>query len=227
MANLSNPLSLSNVVDYFEDEIAQTKALTGVTYGTNNKHFAQVPADLGYFYGGNTPGPSVSSYLTTSNIGSTGGLITASTFRTGLINATSAWTHLRQTHADYYIAFQFFNQSPADPRIGNSGPIGLQNGKTYMASNAQGNQFYAQFTGFTPNFTQAHGSTKRFPQEAISTPSTSGMSAGDNINITTTQNYFDLLQNEYDTISSISLKKSSYVCHNSCHYSCHTSRGRR
>ena len=227
MVNLTDPVGLSNVVAYFEQEIATNKARNGVQYGANAKHYPQIPASIGQFYGGDTPGPSVSSYLATSNLGSTGGTITASTVRSALVNATSSWTHLRASHSEYFESFHYFNQQPSDPRTGNTGPYSPTKGKTHYPTNAQGAQFYAQFNGFIPWFSQLGGTSRRFPQETISTPSASGINSGDLIDNSNTATYFTRLQNEYDAIADIHLSLIAYICHTSCFYSCHFSRGRR
>ena len=225
MVSLTNPVNLANVVLRFEDIVA-ADAKGSIVYHQTNKHFPQAP---NVFYGGSgSSGPPANSYLTSANLGSTGGSITASTVRSAMISATSSWTHLRNAIGRYYVTVQQFNQYPDDPKQYNAGPTGTNYGKTWMTSNAQGQQNYTQFVGYNEWDGSDFTPTQRYPQETISTPSARNMNAGDTIDASNLETYMTRCRTNYQSIEQIGLHMQVFLCHYSCFTSsCHFSRGRR
>lgn len=93
---LTNNINRANTRGRWEDYVADA-ARAGISWGTNNKPFSQMPTS--YFGGPYNSPPARSSYASDDTIGSAGGLITASTLRNGLVGATTNWTHLRNMRA--------------------------------------------------------------------------------------------------------------------------------
>ena len=225
MVSLTNPVNLANVVLRFEDIVA-ADAKGSIVYHQTNKHFPQAP---NVFYGGSgSSGPPANSYLTSANLGSTGGTITASTVRSAMISATSSWTHLRNAIGRYYLQNQQFNQYPNDPRSYQTGPVGTNYGKTWMTTNSQGQSNYSQFVGYNRWDGSDWTPDLRYPQETISTPAATGVESGDTINSSNLEAYMSRCRTNYQSIETIGLHMITTICHYSCFTSsCHFSRGRR
>jgi hypothetical protein len=62
---------------------------------------------------------------------------------------------------------------------------------------------------------------------SFSAPSSSNISAGQEISASNLLNYYEACRNEYIRLRDYTVTASYSVCHNSCHSSCHSSRGRR
>ena len=229
MVSLTNPVNLANVVLRFEDIVA-ADARGSIVYHTGGRHFPQAPSQ---FYGGGslfggTSGPPANSYLSSANLGSTGGTITASTVRSAMISATSSWTHLRNAIGRYYLQNQQFNQYPNDPRSYQTGPVGTNYGKTWMTTNSQGQSNYSQFVGYNRWDGSDWTPDLRYPQETISTPAATGVESGDTINSSNLEAYMSRCRTNYQSIETIGLHMITTICHYSCFTSsCHFSRGRR
>tara|TARA_B110000259_G_scaffold8816_1_gene9713 strand:+ start:1386 stop:1967 length:582 start_codon:yes stop_codon:yes gene_type:complete len=103
MVSLTNNVSRSNVRQRWEDYVADA-ARAGISWGYNRKPFSQAPNS---WFGGNYNSPPArSSYASDNTVGSSGGIIYASTLRNGLTQATRNWTHLRRMRAVRYINSQ-------------------------------------------------------------------------------------------------------------------------
>ena len=92
MVSLTNNVSRSNVRQRWEDYVADA-ARAGISWGYNRKPFSQAPNS---WFGGNYNSPPArSSYASDNTVGSSGGIIYASTLRNGLTQATRNWTSVR------------------------------------------------------------------------------------------------------------------------------------
>lgn len=194
MVSLTNNVSRSNVRLRWQDYVAAA-ARSGIAWGYNRKPFSQAPNS---WFGGNyNSPPAASSYASDNTIGSSGGLITASTLRNGLVGATTNWTHLRNMNARRYFNRQGSNQ--------------LQYNSTQKAYQTTS----VRATIATPSIPSS-GPTAG----GIITIGSDGSNTG-------LEEYFSRLRSAYYTRRDQAVARYAYVCHYSCHYSCHSSRGRR
>ena len=198
MVSLTGNVSRLNVRQRWEDYVA-ADARSGIVYSTTSKPFAEMPNDR--FGGAGTALPSVSSYLSVDNIGSSGGTITASTLRTGMVNGTSAWTHLRNMRARRY----FNSQGSAQLQIDVTNKAYMPNSGTY---NGQGT--------VTAPSVPTNGPTAGNTITVGSASANTGM-----------EEYLDLMRAAYRAVRDTAVTRDITTCHYSCHYSCHSSRGRR
>ena len=197
MASLDNNVNRANVWRRWEDWVAALAKIS-VTWGTNAKPFAEAPDA---WFGGSTASlPATAAYSSEANLGDANGIITAATVRTGLIAATTDWTHMRNMRARRYYNYQGTAQSQQ-----NLGPT-----KAYQPlANRQ-----AISTPVIPTAGPSSGNLI-----------TEGASAA--VNGTGMEEYFENCRNAYIAKRDVEFENSITVCHYSCHSSCHGSRGRR
>lgn len=194
MVSLTNNVSRSNVRLRWQDYVAAA-ARSGIAWGYNRKPFSQAPNS---WFGGNyNSPPSASAYASDNTVGSSGGVITASTLRNGLVGATTNWTHLRNMNARRYYNRQGSNQ--------------LQYNSTQKAYQTTS----VRATIATPSIPSS-GPTAGGIIRIGSDGSNTGL-----------EEYFSRLRSAYYTRRNQAVARYAYVCHYSCHYSCHSSRGRR
>lgn len=194
MATLSNPITRSNTRSRWEDYVAAA-ARAGIVWGRNRKPFSQMPTS--YFGGNYNSPPSTSAYASDNTLGSSGGLITASTFRNGLVGATTNWTHMRLMRARRY-----YNRQ---------GSWQLQYNSTQKAYCLTSDRV-AIAAPSIPTLGPTAGGL---------------IYAGSNAANTGVEEYFARLRSAYYARRDNPRNRYVYVCHYSCHYSCHGSRGRR
>lgn len=92
MVSLTNNVRKSNVIDRWEDYVAD-EARGSLVWGLDAKPFASAPDD--WFGGDIASPPAKDSYV--SDISGT--IINATTTRNTLVNGTTQWTHLRNMRA--------------------------------------------------------------------------------------------------------------------------------
>jgi hypothetical protein len=194
MVTLTNNVSRSNTRQRWEDYVADA-ARAGIVWGRNRKPFSQMPDS--YFGGNYNSPPSRSAYANDNTIGSSGGLITASTLRNGLVGATTNWTHLRLMNARRYFNRQGSNQ--------------LQYNSTQKAYQTTAVRVAISAPSIPTNGPNRGNIITR----------------GSDASNTGTEEYFARLRSAYNTRANSVYNRWVYVCHYSCHYSCHSSRGRR
>ena len=194
MVSLTNNVSRSNVRQRWEDYVADA-ARAGISWGLNRKPFSQAPNS---WFGGNYNSPPArSSYASDNTIGSSGGLITASTLRNGLVGATTNWTHLRNMNARRYYNYQ--------------GSYQLQYNSTAKAYQTTSVRAAIAAPGIPTNGPNAGNL----------------ITIGSDASNTGLEEYFARLRSAYYTRRDQAVARYAYVCHYSCHSSCHGSRGRR
>lgn len=195
MVSLTDNVFNGNVVDRWEDYVA-VAARSGVAWGTNAKPFSQMPTS--YFGGATNNLPAVNAYSADNMVGDRYTVITASTVRTGLINATTNWTHLRLMRAR-----RWYNSQ---------GRYLLQYDSTQKAYQTTGVRVAIAAPSIPTNGPNNNGWLITRGSDASNT----GM-----------EEYLARLRSAYYTRQNSSVLRDVYVCHYSCHYSCHGSRGRR
>lgn len=198
MVSLTNNVGRTNVRQRWEDYVA-SDARANVTWGTNNKPFLEMPDDR---FGGSTASlPSVSANMSDNNIGSSGGTITASTLRTGMINGSNAWTHLRNMRARRYYNSQgnVFNQIDTTD-------------KAFFPTSGQYSGLDTIATPSVPTNGPNSGNT---------------ITIGDDATDRGMEEYLARHRVNYRAIRDTALIRDITSCHYSCHSSCHYSRGRR
>jgi len=94
MVSLNNNVRKSNVIDRWEDYVADD-ARGGLVWGLDAKPFSTAPDD--WFGGDIASPPAKDSYVSDSNISGT--LIEATATRNALVTGTTQWTHLRNMRA--------------------------------------------------------------------------------------------------------------------------------
>ena len=194
MVSLTNNVSRSNTRQRWEDYVADA-ARGGISWGLNNKPFPQAPNS---WFGGNYNSPPArTSYADDNTLGSSGGLITASTLRNGLVAATTNWTHLRNMNARRY-----FNSQ----------------GTNYLQINVTAKAY--QTTAVRENI-----AAPAIPTNGPNAGNL--ITAGSDASNTGIEEYFARLRSAYYTKRDSAYPRYEYTCHYSCHYSCHSSRGRR
>ena len=194
MVTLTNNVSRSNTRQRWEDYVADA-ARSGIAWGTNRKPFSQMPTS--YFGGRYNAPPGRSSYASDNTLGSAGGLITASTFRNGLIGATTNWTHLRLMRARRY----------------------------YNSQGRQILQYNSTQKAYQPTYTRVAIAAPSIP--TLGPNAGNLIYRGSDSSNTGVEEYFARLRSAYYTRANNPYNRYIYVCHYSCHYSCHSSRGRR
>ena len=194
MVSLTNNIRRANTRERWQDYVAAA-ARSGIAWGYNRKPFSQMSNS--YFGGNYNSPPGASSYASDNTIGSSGGLITASTLRNGLIGATTNWTHLRLMRARRYYNSQ--------------GTYYLQYNSTQKAYQTTSVRVAIAAPSIPSNGPNAGN---------IIYIGSDGGNWG-------TEEYFSRLRNAYYDRANNPYNRYVYVCHYSCHYSCHGSRGRR
>lgn len=190
MVSLTNNVRNSNVVDRWEDYVADA-ARTGVSWGLNRKPFSQAPDS---WFGGNYNGlPARTAYSSDNMVGDTGTIITASTLRDGLIAATSNWTHLRNMRARRYYNSQGRNI--------------LQYDNTAKAYQTTGERLTIASPGIPVN-----GPTNN-PSYLITIGSNSSNTGLEEYLAQLREAYYVIRDNTVDRISYV----CHYSCHYSCH----------
>lgn len=107
MVSLTNNVRKSNVIDRWEDYVADD-ARGGLVWGLDAKPFSSAPND--WFGGDIASPPAKDSYV--SDISGT--IINATTTRNTLVNGTTQWTHLRNMRAVQYFNSQGTQQLSFD-----------------------------------------------------------------------------------------------------------------
>jgi len=195
MASLTNNVNRANVLLRWEDWVANY-ARSSLVWGTEAKPFAEAPND--WFGGRRDSPPSSSAYSSQTSLGSsTSSVIVASVVRTGLINMTSLWTHMKNMRARRYYNSQ--------------GTVSIQIDTTAKA--------------YQPTSTRRSISVPAVP--SLGPTRSGVITKGAYSNNTGLEEYFERLRGSYITRRNTATDKEITVCHYSCHYSCHSSRGRR
>ena len=125
MTTLNNPITSQNIVDRFADFVTTT-ANTGITWGTNNKPFSQMPDS---YLGGTTDGSTVTA--TGDSIGLTGDNITAANIVNALLAETALYTNIRNLRAVLNVVLTFTGSKNAI-YPGGGGVVYDQTAKTYL-----------------------------------------------------------------------------------------------
>jgi len=126
MVSLTNNISRSNVRKRWQDYVA-ADAKASVSWGTNSKPFSEMPNDR---FGGSTASlPSSTGYMSDNDLGSSGGTITASTVRTGMVTGATDWTHMRNMRARRY----FDNNGTSELQIDSTAKAYQPTSGTYNA----------------------------------------------------------------------------------------------
>ena len=211
MVSLTDPISRSNCVDRWEDYVGNAATYNGtVVYGTNNKHFSEMPDDR---YGGSSASlPSSDFSMDVDDIGSSGGIIDADTVKNATTSAATEWTIFRRmTGRRYY---------------NNQGNYSLQTQvgptNTYLPNSGQ---YDARISVPMPNVDATNGPRDGDILRPGQTTNISNPYYGQGLN-----GWYDDVRSELNTVLGSAgnyVTVDITICHYSCHYSCHSSRGRR
>lgn len=207
MVSLTDPVSRQNCIERWGDYVGNSPS--GVVYGTNNKHFSQMPDDR---YGGATNSlPSATSSMGVDDIGTSGGLIDGGTVRDACTTAAREWTIFRRMRGRRYYDNQ--GNSQLQTQVGPT--------KTYMPNSGQ---YDRRITVPAPNVA-SNGPRTGDRLIAGQTTNVGNPNFGIGLN-----GWYDDVRGSLGSVQNSGANDITVditICHYSCHYSCHSSRGRR